>query len=157
MPSIVSVRSKAEAQAARAATATAAQGLKELDLAVTPMRIKHLYGISPKEMGGASALNKQAAVGSQPARPGPQRDRTNERVQRLTHASEEPVEGAKIVGVCCRRVQQQRQDDHIYAIEKHMEYNDQRLDEFRRQHDIMERQLEDLKRYHEEDKPKRRK
>lgn len=45
-------------------------------------------------------------------------------------------------------VQQQRQDDAIMAIEKHMEYNDQRLDEFKRQHEIMERQLEDLKVMH---------
>jgi hypothetical protein len=43
-------------------------------------------------------------------------------------------------------LQQVHQDDRLNAIEKHMEYNDQRLDKFVEQHDIMVRQLDDLKR-----------
>lgn len=47
-------------------------------------------------------------------------------------------------------IQQVRQDDRLNNIEKHMEYNDQRLDKFQVQHEIIARQLDYLTRLHEE-------
>ena len=45
--------------------------------------------------------------------------------------------------------QQVHQDDRLNAIEKHMEYEDMRLGRLETQHEVMLRQLDELKKLHE--------
>jgi hypothetical protein len=45
--------------------------------------------------------------------------------------------------------QQTHQDDRLNAIEKHMEYEDMRLGRLETQHDLMLKQLDDLKKMHQ--------